>query len=110
MSANERADDARGLVDRTLYASSAHMWGSSSLTGELAADRGERAGALIYTLLGLALTIEIAAVALVTPLAWRYWLIMMAIVGSFTIYLFLGNGRFRTKLISPKDKTVSKYR
>ena len=72
--------------------------------------RGAESWTYIYVMLGFALTIEATVVTMIEPLKFPWNLVVYAIIGIITFWLFIDNGWFQNKLISMKLKYEDKSR
>jgi hypothetical protein len=64
--------------------------------------RGPESWAYIYIMLGFALAIEATVISMIEPLRFPWNIVVFAVVASFTVWLFILNGRFQNKLIALK--------
>lgn len=72
--------------------------------------RGQQSWAFIYVMLGFALAIEGTIIGMITPLVFPWNLIVYAVLGVITFWLFIDNGRFQNKLIAMKTRYEDKGR
>jgi hypothetical protein len=61
-------------------------------------------------MLGFALSIGGTIIAMITPLAFPWNLIVFALFGVITFWLFINNGWFQNKLIGMKTRYEDKGR
>jgi hypothetical protein len=71
---------------------------------------GRESWDFIYIWLGFALTIEAGVVGLITPLDFPRNVVVYAVLGALTFWLFIFNGRFQEKLIGMKNDYENKPR
>jgi hypothetical protein len=72
--------------------------------------RGPESWTYIYIALGFTLSIEGTVISLITPLVFPWNLLLYAVIGAATFWLFLNNGWFQNELLSWKAKYEKKSR
>jgi hypothetical protein len=72
--------------------------------------RGQESWTYIYIVLGFTLSIEGTSISLITPLAFPWNLILYAVIGAATFWMFINNGRFQDKIFGWKAKYEQKAR
>ena len=71
--------------------------------------RGPQSRAYIYIVLAFTLSIEGNILQMITPLAFPFNLIVYAVVGIVTVWLFLFNGWLHSKLIGLQMDTKASH-
>lgn len=73
-----------------------------------AVKRGPESWQYVYVMLGFALTIEGSIIQMITPLIFPGNLLVFAVVGVVTFWLFIDSRWFQNKLIGLKIKFEEK--
>lgn len=69
--------------------------------------RSRESWAFHYAFLGVALTIEIGLIALISPPYWGFWLLLVI---GITLYLILDNRWFQERLARLQNRLENKFR
>jgi hypothetical protein len=72
--------------------------------------RGPESWSYIYVTLGFTLSIEGTVISLVSPLVFPWNIVVYAIIGAVTFWMFLNNGWFQNKLLGWKANYEQKGR
>jgi hypothetical protein len=84
------------------------MKGNSNVSVDAKVRRGPVSWAFIYLTLGFALAIESTVIPMLVSFPWN--IILYIVVGAFTFWLFIRNGKFQNWLIKLKQSYEDQLR